>query len=60
MCLGEISATWDVRLPANSIDQVQWKAPEIAATVDRRAVANPEQVRKPLAGVGRQGRTAIN
>lgn len=31
-------------LDSNPIDQVQWKAPEIAQAVDRRVVANPAQV----------------
>lgn len=43
-------------LEANPIDRVQWKAPEVAVAVDRRVVANPEQVRRLLAAVGRQGR----
>jgi integrase len=44
-------------LPANPIDRVQWKAPEVAATVDRRVVANPDQVRAVLRAVGAQRRT---
>jgi integrase len=44
-------------LPANPIDRVQWKAPEVAVTVDRRVVANPDQVRAVLRAVGTQGRT---
>ena len=42
-------------LPANPIDRVQWKAPEVAATVDRRVVCNPEQVHRLLAAVEQQG-----
>jgi integrase len=44
-------------LSTNPIDRVQWKAPEVAATVDRRVVANPDQVRAILKAVGEQGRT---
>ncbi|GIJ44508.1 site-specific integrase [Virgisporangium aliadipatigenens] len=44
-------------LPANPIDRVQWKAPEVASTVDRRVVANPEQVRRLLAAVRQHART---
>ena len=32
-------------LPANPIDKVTWKAPEVAEEVDRRVVARPRQVR---------------
>lgn len=46
-------------LPANPIDRVQWKAPEVSASVDRRVVAHPDQVRRLLAAVGRQGRTTV-
>jgi hypothetical protein len=35
-------------LDSNPIDKVQWRAPEVAVTVDRRVVANPEQVRALL------------
>lgn len=38
-------------LEANPIDRVQWKAQEVAGTVDRRVVANPEQVTALLAAV---------
>jgi hypothetical protein len=34
---------------------VQWKAAEVAETVDRRVVANPSQVRALLASVAQQG-----
>jgi integrase len=44
-------------LPSNPVDRVQWKAPEVAATVDRRVVANPDQVRRLLAGVRAQGKS---
>lgn len=42
-------------LPANPIDKVQWCAPAVASAVDRRVVANPEQVRTLFAAVGQQG-----
>lgn len=42
-------------LPANPIDQVQWSAPEVAETVDRRVVAGPAQVKQLLAAVRSQG-----
>jgi integrase len=38
-------------LPANPIDKVTWKAPEVAEEIDRRVVARPRQVRKLLAAV---------
>jgi integrase len=38
-------------LPTNPIDQVQWSAPEVAETVDRRVVAGPDQVKQLLAAV---------
>jgi integrase len=38
-------------LPTNPIDQIQWSAPEVAETVDRRVVASPEQVKQLLAAV---------
>lgn len=38
-------------LPANPIDKVAWKAPEVAEEVDRRVVARPRQVRALLAAV---------
>jgi integrase len=41
-------------LDSNPIDRIQWKAAEVAATVDRRVVANPDQVRFLLAGVREQ------
>jgi hypothetical protein len=28
-------------LPANPLGQIQWKASDVAETVDRRSVANP-------------------
>ena len=43
-------------LPTNPIDQVQWSAPEVAETVDRRVVASPRQVGQLLAAVRTQGR----
>src|SRR5215475_4885866 len=42
-------------LPANPIDQVQWSAPEVAETVDRRVVASPAQAKQLLAAVRSQG-----
>jgi integrase len=38
-------------LPGNPIEQVQWKAPEVAEAIDRRVVANADQVRRLLAGL---------
>jgi integrase len=40
---------------ANPIDRIQWKAPEVAETVDRRVVASPAQARALLAAVRAQG-----
>jgi integrase len=42
-------------LPANPVDRIQWKAPGVAETVDRRVVASPDQARALLAGVRAQG-----
>jgi integrase len=42
-------------LDSNPIDRVRWKAPEVAETVDRRVVANPQQVRALLQAVGDVG-----
>jgi integrase len=42
-------------LPANPVDRIQWKAPDVAETVDRRVVASPAQARALLAGVRAQG-----
>jgi integrase len=39
-------------LPANPINKVTWKAPEVAEEIDRRVVARPRQVRDLLAAVG--------
>ena len=41
-------------LGANPIDRIQWKAPDVAETVDRRVVASPAQARVLLAGVRAQ------
>jgi integrase len=38
-------------LAANPVDRIQWKAPDVAATIDRRAVASPAQIRGLLAAV---------
>ncbi len=43
-------------LSSNPVDRVQWKAPEVASTVDRRVVANPGQVRALLEAVRVEGR----
>jgi hypothetical protein len=42
-------------LGANPVDRIQWKAPEVAETVDRRVVVSPAQARALLAGVRAQG-----
>lgn len=42
-------------LTANPVDKVQWTAPQVPHTVDRRVVANPAQVRALLAAVGASG-----
>jgi integrase len=42
-------------LPANPLSQIQWKASEVAETVDRRSVANPAQARRLLKAVRGQG-----
>ena len=39
------------RLPSNPIDRIQWTAPAVAATVDRRVVVSPAQASKLLAAV---------
>ncbi|MEO3775848.1 hypothetical protein ABGB16_03135 [Micromonospora sp. B11E3] len=39
------------RLEANPIDRMQWTAPEVASSVDRRVVANPVQVAAILEAV---------
>jgi integrase len=44
-------------LSANPVDRVQWTAPEVAETVDRRVVASVTQVRELLTAVGYVGRT---
>lgn len=38
-------------LPANPIDQIQWRAPKVAESVDRQVVINPSQGRDLLAAV---------
>ncbi|HEX4100040.1 MAG TPA: tyrosine-type recombinase/integrase [Pseudonocardiaceae bacterium] len=43
-------------LATNPIDQVQWTAPDVAESVDRRVVASPKQVRALLDTVHRQPR----
>ena len=42
-------------LPANPLDQIQWKAAAVAETVDRRSVANPAQAGRLLKAVRGQG-----
>ncbi len=42
-------------LPANPLDRIQWKAPAVAETVDRRSVANPAQAQALLKAVRAQG-----
>jgi integrase len=42
-------------LGANPVDRIQWKAPSVAETVDRRVVVSPAQARALLAGVRAQG-----
>lgn len=47
-------------LSANPLDGAhdpEWKAPEVSEAVDRRRVANPEQIRALLEGVKATGRT---
>jgi integrase len=43
-------------LPANPIDTVQWKAPQVAEEVDRGVVASPAQVRELLTAATYVGR----
>ena len=38
-------------LPSNPIDRIQWTAPAVAQSVDRRVVVSPAQARKLLAAV---------
>jgi integrase len=42
-------------LPANPLDRIQWKAPAVAETVDRRSVASPAQAGRLLKAVQAQG-----
>jgi hypothetical protein len=42
-------------LGANPVDRIQWRAPEVAETVDRRVVASPAQAQLLLAAVRAQG-----
>ena len=42
-------------LPANPLGQIQWKASEVAETVDRRSVASPAQAGRLLKAVRGQG-----
>ena len=43
-------------LAANPVDRVQWTAPSVAATVDRRVVVSPAQAEALLNAVGRLGK----
>ena len=45
-------------LTRNPIDRVQWKAPEVGMAVDRRVVANPEQVTALLRATESLGKRA--
>jgi hypothetical protein len=38
-------------LPANPVDRIQWTAPAVAQSVDRRVVVSPAQARNLLAAV---------
>jgi integrase len=42
-------------LPASPLDRIQWKAPAVAETVDRRSVASPAQAGRLLKAVRAQG-----
>jgi integrase len=42
-------------LPASPLSQIQWKAAEVAQTVDRRSVASPAQAARLLAAIRQQG-----
>jgi integrase len=42
-------------LDANPIDRIQWKAPDVAETLDRRVVASPAQASALLIAVRAQG-----
>jgi integrase len=42
-------------LPANPLDRIQWKAPAVAETLDRRSVASPAQAGRLLQAVRGQG-----
>ena len=42
-------------LQLNPIDRIQWTAPAVADAIDRRVVANPEQVRGLLGALGSMG-----
>jgi integrase len=45
-------------LPSNPVDRLQWTAPEVAQAIDRRVVANPQQVAALLAAARRLGNRA--
>ena len=42
-------------LPSNPVDRIQWTAPEVAQSVDRRVVVSPAQAAALLAAVRGQG-----
>ncbi|MFC7245151.1 tyrosine-type recombinase/integrase [Catellatospora aurea] len=44
-------------LPSNPVPALKWKAPRTVHTIDRRSVANPEQVRSLLEAVQEQKRS---
>lgn len=49
-------------LSSNPIDRVQWSAPEVAEAIDRRVVANPQQVAAlldTLAGMGQRAQRLV-
>ena len=43
------------RLGSNPVDRIQWTAPAVAASVDRRVVVSPAQAGTLLTAVGRMG-----
>jgi integrase len=45
-------------LTSNPIDRVQWTTPEVSRAIDRRVVANPQQVAALLTAVGLLGNRA--
>ena len=43
------------RLSSNPVDRIQWTAPAVAASVDRRVVVSPAQAERLLTAVGPRG-----